>query len=189
MKAITLVPLGQADRRLVADLGARLMMSFGSRVTIHDGEVNLDPFHDHSRLQYNSTMLLRHLSAQWADKPVDDADRSSQRKILAVSSEDLFIPILTFVFGEAMLGGEAAVVSYHRLQNERYGLQADHDLLVDRLVKEAVHEIGHTFGLVHCLAPECVMRSSTDVEQIDMKSSGFCTNCSGELEACVHKER
>lgn len=187
MNAITLVPLGNADRRLVADLGAQLMMSFGSRVTIHEGKTALDPFHDHTRLQYNSTLLLRHLATEWAENNGHNGRGDAQGKLLAVASEDLFIPILTFVFGEAMLGGHAAVVSYHRLQNERYGLREDRDLLFRRLVKEAVHEIGHTFGLTHCTSSECVMRSSTDVEEIDLKGEKFCTHCAGELAGNVQR--
>jgi archaemetzincin len=98
-------------------------------------------------------------------------------KVLAVASLDLFIPILTYVFGEAELGGRVSLVSYHRLAPERYGLPRNRPLLLDRTWKEAVHELGHAFGLIHCPIQQCVMHSSSYVEDIDLKGGHFCTSC------------
>jgi archaemetzincin len=98
-------------------------------------------------------------------------------RILAVTSVDLFIPVLTYVFGEAQLGGPAAVVSTNRLRSEKYGLPPDPETLISRLEKEAVHELGHTFGLFHCSEPACVMHASTYVEEIDPKEASFCATC------------
>ncbi|HYU31798.1 MAG TPA: archemetzincin, partial [Thermoanaerobaculia bacterium] len=75
------------------------------------------------------------------------------------------------------LPGRAAVVSLHRLAPELYGLPADEERLVERAEKEAIHELGHTFGLIHCRQPKCVMRSSTYVEEIDLKEGQFCEGC------------
>jgi archaemetzincin len=94
-----------------------------------------------------------------------------------VVSADLYIPILTFVFGEAQLKGSCAVVSLHRLRQEFYGLPADPQLLTSRLIKEAVHELGHTLGIPHCEDYGCVMAPSHAVEWIDLKNSGFCEAC------------
>ena len=100
-------------------------------------------------------------------------------KILGVTDRDLFIPILTYVFGEAQLGGTAAVVSTARLVEdvELFGRQ----LLVERLAKEAVHEVGHAFGLVHCGTVECVMARSPAVREVDEKSSALCAECRARL--------
>lgn len=97
-------------------------------------------------------------------------------KVLAVTDVDLFIPVLTFVFGEAQLGGRAAVVSTARLGH----VSLDRAHLLARLSKEAVHELGHTFGLVHCVAP-CVMSRSASLEHIDAKRSGPCSDCRERL--------
>jgi archaemetzincin len=94
-----------------------------------------------------------------------------------VVDEDLYIPVLTFVFGEAQLDGSAAIVSTHRLKNQYYGLQKDDTLLYIRLEKEIVHELGHTFGMYHCRDYECVMKSSTYVEEIDLKKATPCPVC------------
>ena len=90
---------------------------------------------------------------------------------------DLFTPVLTYVFGEAQLEGRAAVVSCHRLRSEAYGLPPNPRLLYDRLHKEAVHELGHTFGLLHCSSVGCVMRASRYSEEIELKEAAFCERC------------
>lgn len=138
---------------------------------------DIDRFLDPQRLQYNSTNILVALSA--ISPRLNGVPRS---KVLAVTGEDLFIPILTYVFGEAELRGDFAVVSYHRLQPERYGLSPDRGLLLERLCKESLHELGHTYGLVHCRTPECVMRTSTYAEDIDLKGALFCPTCAGALK-------
>jgi archaemetzincin len=97
--------------------------------------------------------------------------------MLGVSAVDLYIPILTFVFGEAQVGGPCAVVSAHRLRQEFYGLAPDHELFRERLLKEAVHELGHTLSLTHCDDYRCVMASSHAVEWIDLKESRLCPAC------------
>ena len=98
-------------------------------------------------------------------------------RVLGVTAVDLYIPILTFVFGEAQMGGPCAVVSYHRLRQQFYGLPDDYDVLADRLVKEAVHEVGHTFDLTHCRDYSCVMAPSHAVEWIDLKDAVLCPDC------------
>jgi archaemetzincin len=98
-------------------------------------------------------------------------------RILGVTEMDLFVPVLTFVFGEAQLDGRCAVISLQRLREEFYGLPANPALLRERAVKEAVHELGHTFGLRHCPDWRCVMASTHAVERLDLKSAEFCEGC------------
>jgi archaemetzincin len=96
---------------------------------------------------------------------------------LGVTDIDLYVPVLTFVFGEAQLRGPAAIVSAHRLHEEYYGLPADEGVLVQRLVKETLHELGHTQGLRHCTDWRCVMSSAHTVERVDIRQAGFCAAC------------
>lgn len=137
-----------------------------------DVKFDLELFYSPERNQYHSTLLLAQLL-----KNLPAADG----KIIGITSVDLYIPVLTFVFGESQLGGNGAVISTFRLRNEFYGLPADGDLLLDRTVKEAMHELGHAFGLVHCPDYECVMNSSTYVEDIDLKGEKLCLECQKEL--------
>ena len=101
-------------------------------------------------------------------------------KVLGVTDQDLFIPILTYVFGEAQLGGTAAVCSTARLAE---GVElAGPRLLTERLAKEAVHEVGHAFGLHHCDTPACVMGRSAGLRGVDEKSHQLCKTCRQRLK-------
>lgn len=126
----------------------------------------LDPgfAYDGNRNQFYSTAIVRMLAGM-------------PERTLGITAVDLFVPVLSFVFGEAQLGGRAALVSVCRLQQEFYGLPADDEILADRLLKEAVHELGHTCGLRHCDDWQCAMSSSHAVERIDVKTSVLCTRC------------
>jgi archaemetzincin len=95
---------------------------------------------------------------------------------------DLFIPVLTFVFGQAQLDGPGAVVSTYRLRSEFYGLPGDEGMLVERAIKECVHELGHSFGLVHCQDYGCVMHASSSVDEVDIKGADFCRRCGATLK-------
>jgi len=100
-------------------------------------------------------------------------------RLLGITPVDLYIPILTYVFGEAQMGGPCAMVSYHRLRQESYGLPADRELLHERLLKEAMHELGHTMEMTHCNDYQCVMSPSHSVEGIDLKANSLCLGCRG----------
>lgn len=156
------------DADLVEPLAAELRRVFRDEARIVPPWFDPEAAFDGSRAQYHSTRIL----AMLLEGPALRFDR-----VLAVTGVDLFIPILTYVFGEAQLSGKAAVASLQRLRPEAYGLPADRVLLLERWVKEAVHELGHTHGLLHCLDPGCVMRSSTYAEDIDLKGAEFCEAC------------
>jgi archaemetzincin len=108
---------------------------------------------------------------------------SDAPRILGMCGVDLFVPILTFVFGQAQLGGRAALFSTFRLRDEYYGLPARPGLLFERAVKEAMHELGHTYGMRHCADLPCVMNASTYVEDIDQKPAAYCDHCTRILHA------
>ncbi len=123
---------------------------------------------DAKRNQYQSVEIMRLL----ADNAPSDATR-----VLGVTQVDLSIPMLSFLFGQAQLDGRVAVVSLCRLQQEFYGLPAHDDLLRERLTKEVMHEMGHTFGLVHCSEQKCAMSLSTHIGMVDNKSERYCDPC------------
>jgi len=163
---------------LLDDVSAQIRRAFSATVTVRPLRFDPELAFDSSRGQYNSTELLASLLAD---------SKGSQAQVLGIAGVDLFIPILTYVFGEAQLAGRAAVVSTYRLDNALYGMPASPRLLLDRLAKEAIHELGHTCGLIHCNQSACVMRSSTYVEDIDLKSAQFCTSCGHHLS--LHRDR
>ena len=168
-----ILPLRFSDKNLLQSLSYILENSFKIPVAISSNSFSLDGGMDPLRDQFNSAWILSQLLKSAAEESC---------KILGVTSVDLFVPVLTYVFGEAQLDGKAAVVSIYRLRDELYGLPKNPEKLKARLEKEAVHELGHTFGLIHCQDPACVMYASTYAEEIDFKSREFCSNCSSILE-------
>ena len=169
MRLISLVPMGRIDRAplesLCEGLAAHLSIACSLQPEAFDVEFAYNPL----RAQYDSTEILKRLLAE---------PPAECWKVLGVCEVDLYIPILTFVFGEAQVNDHGAVVSLHRLRQEFYGLPADPPLLQDRLLKEALHELGHTYGLRHCDDYQCVMSASHAVERIDLKRAHFCQACS-----------
>ena len=153
-------------------LAASVGLSFRLPVRHAFQRFDLERFYEPARGQHDATALLLHVAT---------LARDPGEKLIAVVNVDLFIPVLTFVFGQAQLGGSAAVVSTHRLANEFYGLPQDARAFHERIEKEVVHELGHLFGLYHCHQFECVMRSSTYVEELDLKRAAFCEACAGKL--------
>jgi archaemetzincin len=168
MNVIRLLPVGEIDGRLLGSLGQALSREFSARVAVADTHLDPEFAFSAQRQQYFSTEILAHM--QSLREPRD-------WRLLGVASVDLFIPILTFVFGEAQLNNPLAIVSTFRLRQEFYGLPADDALISERLIKEGVHELGHTVGLVHCADYSCVMSSSHGVEWIDLKGSHLCPGC------------
>ncbi len=158
------------------DLAAAVSRGLGVEARSVPGRLDLERAWDPSRRQHDASALLGQVMG---------IAGAGGEKVIAVVEVDLFIPVLTFVFGQAQLDGPAGIVSTHRLANEFYGLERDDRLLRERIEKEVVHELGHMFGLYHCHQFECVMRSSTYVEEIDLKRADFCPSCAGLIRAKV----
>ena len=168
MNGVRIFAVGEVADGVLAALRTDLARALG--VSCEILTTRFDPaFALHvERRQYSSSEILARMQA---------FARPGDSSLLGVTSLDLYIPILTFVFGEAQIGGACAVVSYHRLRQEFYGLPADAALLRERLLKEAVHELGHTMSLAHCNDYRCVMAPSHAVEWIDVKQATFCDPC------------
>lgn len=168
MRIVSLVPVGPVGRAHLESLAEGLAFRLRVACSVQPGQMNPDFAYNPLRGQYLSTDILRGLVRNLP---------SESWRVLGVTEADLYIPILTFVFGEAQLSECGAIVSVHRLRQEFYGMPADPLLLQERLLKEALHELGHTFGLRHCTDYRCVMSSSHGVERIDLKSADFCPEC------------
>lgn len=168
MKHLHLLPIGSVDANLLEWLAQSLHEKFRMRTEILLPA--LDPaFAVHAeRQQYHSSEILARMQSYL---------HGDTWRLLGVTERDLYIPILTFVFGEAQMGGPSAIVSYHRLRQQFYGLPENMDLLANRLLVEAVHELGHTLQLTHCHDYQCAMAPAHAVEWIDIKDSGFCEDC------------
>ena len=124
------------------------------------------------RDQYHSTPILEKLEALSPPQIV---------KVLGIVNVDLFIPILTHVFGEAQLGGKSCIISTCRLK-EDVSLASNESSLIPRILKEAIHELGHTFKLRHCKEKTCIMHYCRSIRDVDQKSKHFCRYCGILLE-------
>lgn len=165
-------PVGAVEDGLIQELRADLGAYLGVRARIMRPMPIPEGSFESGRNQFYSTKVLREMVKEI---PGDAA------KILGVIEKDLCIPILTFVFGEAQLGGVASIVSLARLRQEFHGLAPDREILYERLVKESLHELGHTYGLVHCPDRICVMYLSNTILDVDRKKGAFCRRCDSEL--------
>jgi archaemetzincin len=128
--------------------------------------------YDAKRQQYQSVEIMKLLARS--------APRDASR-VLGVTDVDLAIPMLSFLFGQAQFNGPVAILYLCRLHQEFYGLPAQEKLLRERTVKETLHELGHTFGLVHCSDPNCAMSLATHIELVDSKSEKYCARCGSQL--------
>ena len=128
---------------------------------------------DELRKQYLSTSMLRSLAGM----------HGSDKVLLGVADVDLYVPSLNFVFGEADPANRVAVISLTRLRPSFYGLHEDHGLFLERVGKEAVHELGHIFHLEHCSQRRCVMFFSNSLVDTDLKEDKFCHRCGRHLPA------
>jgi archaemetzincin len=165
---VTIVSFAHFGKEFLEKIVAGVEHELLCRVEIKEKHLDLSEFFDPGRRQYNGDKLL---------KLVDSMEFEGSTKIIALFNVDLYIPILTYIFGQAQLGGRTAIASLYRLSNERYGIANDDASLLDRFQKEVIHELGHLFGLIHCHTPTCVMRSSTYVEDIDQKDIQLCEKC------------
>jgi archaemetzincin len=163
-----LICLGAVEDEVCRAVEMALEDAFGFEVLSRLALPEPDHAYDANRGQYSSVAILRDLVA----RPARDCVR-----VLAVTEKDLFIPMLSFIYGQAQLGGFAALLSLARLRQEFYGLPPDEDLLRERAIVEALHEMGHTFRLVHCRDSSCAMALSTNIEQLDLKRGAFCGAC------------
>lgn len=168
---ILLVPVGRVDERVIEVLKNDLAKAFTSPVGIGKGTPDPDYAFNKKRNQYSSTAILSTLAGK--------KEYAAYEKILGVVDHDLYVPQLNFVCGEA--GRKAAVISLTRLKQEFYNLPGDEPLFHKRALVEAVHELGHTYGLGHCKNPRCVMFFSNSLIDTDRKGPEFCPECKRQL--------
>lgn len=165
---ILLISFGQFENDFLEDIATEVEKEYTYPVRIQNGHIDLSEYYDPMRRQYDGNGIL---------KEVDSINSGDVIKKVGLFRVDLCIPILTYIFGQAAFKGSTGIASLYRLRNEQYGMKKDEALLLHRFSKVVIHELGHTFGLIHCHHPICVMRSSTYVEDIDQKSTEPCLNC------------
>jgi archaemetzincin len=163
---IIISPIGDLDPDLTRWVSPEIHRIFGYGTRIEPLIQHVDFAFDSSRNQHCSTPIIGKLADMAPPKAV---------KILGITRVDLFIPILTHVYGEAQLGGKACIISTHRL-NEGLGMGV-WEPFGRRVIKEAIHELGHTFNLRHCPNLTCCMHYCRSIKDVDRKSGQLCRYC------------
>ncbi|MCD6504670.1 archemetzincin [Candidatus Bathyarchaeota archaeon] len=176
---VSVTPIGKFDLGLAEDICIGVSKVIPKvECFVEDFSIDLPrEYYNPIRGQYHSTMLLYELESR--------TRASTSHRILGVTEVDIYVPGMNFIFGEARLPGRCCLISTFRLRPELYGLPRDRGILLERCVKEALHELGHTLGLQHCPLPLCVMHFSLNVYSVDRKKPDFCRNCRSKLERFI----
>ncbi len=172
MRRILIIPIGSIDSDILRNIAIALEKTFCCKAGL--GKEMPIPQNSYNawRKQYQSTIILQKMH---------DIKPKNFDLILGVTDVDLYVPELNFVFGEADVFSGITVISLTRLRQEFYGLHPDRGLLQERAIKEAIHEIGHAYGLNHCTNPKCIMYFSNSLRDTDRKGPGFCDICKSKL--------
>ncbi len=168
MTFLYFIPVGKLNAADIQRLKLMLEEKFVFPIKISPQGVEPSIAYHERRGQHLATVLLKTIKACLP---------SEATLGLGITEVDLFVPHLNFVFGLAEMGGKVALISLYRLHPKYYGHPEDRDLFFSRALKEAVHELGHTLGLVHCPQPDCVMHFSNSLADTDGKKSSYCFQC------------
>ena len=169
---IILIVMSSVDKHVLAALKQGLEGAFNRPVEVRVKIGSLDHAYDSSRMQYLSPRLLSRL---------DRMKKGRGDKIVGLVDVDLYSPGFDFVFGEADIAAGVATVSLYRLRQEYYDQPLDANVFEERAIKEAIHELGHLYGLGHCSNPKCVMHFSTSLGSVNRKTKMLCAKCMQRL--------
>jgi archaemetzincin len=165
---INIVPVKFSNNSFLKKIINELNRHFFSEISSLVLDLDVGNAYSEERAQFFSSQIIASFATQTSDIP---------GKVLLITEVDLFVPVLTFVFGEAQLNGKHSIVSVCRLHEEFYSGLSDDNLLFQRTMKEVLHELGHNFGLIHCKDWDCVMHSSQGIEEVDIKGNFYCKTC------------
>lgn len=172
MNKITLIPIGAIEPEILSRLKQSVAQTFDSQVEIGPQMEEPNYAYDSKRRQYLASAIL---------EAIQKPEKGERGTMLGIVDVDLYAPGLNFVFGQADIEQKVAVISLCRLRQEFYRLPRDEALFMERAIKEAVHELGHTYGLGHCRDEFCVMHFSNSLADTDRKHVSLCQKCWSKL--------
>lgn len=174
-----IVPVDEIDDQLINNLSYKLGEVFKLNIRIKGWNTISDIARSEFRFRsmYRSTELLNYFSENVPEET---------GKILFITDHDLYSPVFSKFYGEAQLNGKTGILSLFHLKEENRNKIKNKQILLSRVEKEAIHEVGHLFGLIHCSDVNCVMHLSSSINDIDVKSSSFCNHCIDVLKYSTH---
>ncbi len=168
---LDLIPYGEIDPLALSVVAANLQAVVGLTTRIRPVRPHPEEAFIATRYQFDAVKVVGALG--------HEKDGALFR--MGVIQRDLCVPILTYVYGESQLGGQAAVISFHRLHH------IDRQVTYERGAKIAIHEAGHLLGLEHCRELGCLMRFSKQLDQLDLLPMRFCSACEYEIARLLKK--
>jgi archaemetzincin len=167
-KTVKIVPIGKVNQDLIEWLKESLseicglVVTIGERIDVPGGAL------DKKTGQYLGDALLGALHKLRG---------SESSVVLGLIDQDCYVEGMNYIFGQATLKGNQAVVALKRLHESFYGREENESIFRNRVLKESLHELGHTFGLSHCPNYQCVMHFSNSLEDTEKKEGKFCRKC------------
>lgn len=172
MQFLSIIPFGLIQKEVLNFLQLELANVVGFQARIFNAQPIPQYAFNSKRNQYHSTRILESL------KQI----KARGELILGIVDVDLYVPELNFVFGEANILDSVCIISIMRLRQEYYSLPKNNKLFLERILKEAIHEVGHTYGLAHCDNPKCIMHFSNSLRDTDTKGPSFCFRCEVKIK-------
>lgn len=169
MRLIGVVPFGAVDVIILKTVAAHILGYLQIDAEIAPPLKYPEYAYDNKRLQYDAGAILETFESVFSP---------GYTKIIGILDADIFVPILTYVFGEARQGGQCALISPYRLRRNPDGSEASLPVFFERAAKVALHELGHLFNLVHCDDERCLMHFSGGIRDLDKTPPYFCRYCS-----------
>jgi len=172
-KPVGVVPLGEVPEIALKVIAAHISGYYKLSVQILPPLGHPDYAFHERRFQYDAGIIL---------KAFESIKFEDYEKVIGVLNLDLFVPIFTYVFGEAKQGGKFALVSLFRLDKNPDGSSSLSSLIFERAAKVALHELGHLFNLFHCREKKCLMHFSGGIQDLDETPMYLCRYCSTYLK-------
>jgi archaemetzincin len=166
--SVFICPIGFVEPYVLDDLVACIETRCGIGCAVYSSMEAPEYAYDERRCQYDSKSILKQMIKRCPRKTLG---------FMGVTGLDLFVPILKYVYGLSQVQGRCSLISTHRLDPRFYGEPPDSNLLMSRIEKTALHELGHSFGLIHCRNLRCIMCASTKIEHTDFKQPDLCPTC------------
>ncbi len=159
--ALGILPLGRVGGEMIQAVAGAFAGEIGMALRVLPGLGPPAYAFDRHRIQYDAARIISR---------IESMDIDGCARVMALVDVDLFVPVFTFVFGEARQGGRVALVSLFRLESRP-----------ERAVKIALHEFGHLCMLDHCRESRCVMNFAKGLGQLDRVATYYCRYCLSQV--------
>ena len=188
-RIVVLQTIGEIDPSVLFNLREKIdheLKNFNFIIKVNSNILTLsDLEYNTLKNQYNALKILKKIRK--------NVPRKKNFRILGVMNDDIYSKNYKFIFGLASRISGIGIISLTRLRESFYrdfgSLYRKQETIEDierRILKEALHELGHTFGLEHCFN-HCIMKFSNSLIDTDNKPKEFCNLCNDKLKSLLYQ--